>query len=499
MAAGVTYKGNARVRDQEREHHEARVWSVISILCLLAAPLPFIIPALPVGTDLYKHVMVARVLADFQSTFFGYSKYFSIQWWPHPSMLGDLTLAALLKVLGPIDATKAYFAVFAATLWLAGRRYLRVLEQPSFAVILLIPFVQSFYAFSAFLPFLGAIALYPVLLATLLSNESRPRKCFWTALILILLYGFHPVGAVIGGFTVGIFAIDLARRRLDWALLSSLLPVTILTGAWLWRWRRGGGPSQFFGPLGQIKAYIGYNVWSLSGVAAWLFLALIAIVAVVAAWHAWAKRIADGRLLFVSITMVLIGLFMPYRMGAEFVVGSRTFPFAFIAGLGSLRWDRRLLQVCVMLACALIGVSTVLNTAKVLAVQPSYKEFLSGIPFVKPGSKVLPIIGDLAYGGNKYIQPFNSVEDLYNIYRGGANPYVFAEPFVRTGGNLLKAKFASGPVGKFGPLNPRDYHDAARDYEYVVCWGVLHGIKPLIAKEDRLVFSNGPLAVYARP
>jgi hypothetical protein len=146
-----------------------------------------------------------------------------------------------------------------------------------------------------------------------------------------------------------------------------------------------------------------------------------------------------------------------------------------------------------------LAISSALNTSKVLAVQRSYSLFLSGMPTVKPGSKLLPIIEDLTLGGNKYIQPFNSVEDLYNIYRGGANPYVFAEPLVGNGANLLRSKYAPGLISKFAPNAQRvDYRGVSKDYDYVICWGRLATIKPAIAREAPLVFEEGLLSIYGR-
>ena len=443
--------------------------------------------------------MVARVLADLDNPFLRYGDYFSIHWRPIPTSLGDLTLAAFVGVFSPIVALKAYFIVFAAGLWLSGRFYLKQVGHPGFAVIVLLPLLHLFYVFSGFLPFIGSVALYPLLLGVMIGFPSGVRRSGWLALILVALYGFHLVGAVVGCFAVVLFAINIRPPRILWDHLLAIVPCAGLIAYYAVTKPRDTGPLLFHGPLGQIRAYVGYSVWSLSPTASWLFVVLLALFTAAVVWHVRRGKIIHGRLIILSIILVTIGLFMPYQIGGEFIVGPRTLPFAFAAAGGALKWDARFLRASIVLVCMFLAISSALNTSKALAVQASYRVFLSGMPTVKPGSKVLPIIEDLSLGGNKYIQPFNSVEDIYNIYRGGANPYVFAEPLVGNGANLLRAKYALSPISKFS-LNAQrvDYRAVSKDYDYVICWGRLPTIKPAITSEAPLVFENGLLSIYGR-
>ena len=499
MAIGLVGTGSAIPQDGAREQPATLIWTVISLLCLITALLPFVLPAIPIGDDACKHLMVARVLTDYDNPFLRYFDYFSIQWRPVPTALGDLTLAAFVRMFSPLAALKAYFIAFAAGLWLSGHFYFKQLGHPGFAVILLLPLLHSFYVFSAFLPFIGSIALYPLLLGVMIGFPPGLRRSAWLAVILVGLYGFHFVGAAIGCFTVVMFAVNVKRPRLLWDHLLSIVPCAGLILYYEVAKPRDTVPPLFHGPLGQIKAYIAYNVWSLSPTASWLFVALLALFTAAVARHALGGRIVHGRLLVLSIMLVIVGLFMPYQMGAAFVVGSRTLPFAFIAAGGALKWNPRLLRASIVLVCVFLAISSVLNTSKALAVQASYRVFLSGMPTVKPGSRVLPIIEDQTLGGNKYITPFTGVEDLYNIYRGGANPYVFAEPLVGTGGNLLRAKYDLSFAFKFSPHPWRqDYRGVSKNYDYIICWGRLPTIKPAIASEAPLVFENGLLSIYGR-
>ena len=191
-----------------------------------------------------------------------------------------------------------------------------------------------------------------------------------------------------------------------------------------------------------------------------------------------------------------IGVVMPYQSGNEFVIGSRTLPFALVAAIGALSWNVKPLRSAVGFTCLFLLVSSVLNTQKALAVQPAYREFLSGMPSIRLGSKLLIIVDDLSLGGNRYIDPFNSIEDVYTIYRGGSNPYVLAAPWVPTGGTMLRTKYKLTYTSKFSSTTP-DYHGVSKDYDYIVCWGELADTRGVISREAPLVFQNGRLSIYS--
>jgi hypothetical protein len=486
---------NALVTREERASKSFIGWRAVQIFCILAALAPFLLPPVPVGTDLIKHLLAARVLANYSDPALHYSEHFSIQWRPTATVLGDLTLAGLIRLFDPIVAVKAYFVVFAAGLWLAGRFYFQRLGRPVHAVVLVLALLHSFFVFSGFLPFIGTIALYPLLLGVLVGYKPGFTKSVTLALVLLALFGFHVVGAAVGSFSVFLFSVDIRRKSFCWPEVLAIGPVAALLVYFKATKPPGTNTLYFHGPLGQIKAYIGYNVWTLSRTAGWVALLLLAGLAGLALWDALGARLAHPRLLALAAVLAAIGLVMPYQIGDVFIVGSRTLPFALIAAAGALEWNAARLRWAAAVICAFLALSSFLNTGKALAVQNSYRVFLSGLQAVKPGSRVLPIIEDISQGGNEYIEPFAGVEDLYPIYRGGSDPYVFAEPYVKTGGNLLRLKYRPTYTYKYSQIKP-DYRGATHDYDYILCWGELPTIKPVIEKEAPLVFQNGPLSIY---
>ena len=454
---------------------------------------PFLLPPIPVGTDTFKHLLVSRVLAGYSDSVFNYSRDFEVLWKPLPTALGDFILAGFLRLGGPPIAAKLYLIAFALVFWLSGRYMLRKLGLPGHSSILLLPIVHSFFVFSAFLPFLGTIAVFPLIPGVLIGITRGSRRFLLLTFLLIVLYGFHPVGVVIGCFTVFIYAFDPVRRRVHWDDVAAVVPAAMFFVYYERTKPRDPAPL-WASPLGQLKNYLAFNVWTLSRVASWLALGILVALAALAIGDLFRGKIAQPRLFVLAALLVAIGLVMPYEMGAAFVVGSRTLPFAFVAAVGALSWDARRLRFAAALVCAFLGVSSLLNTRKVLAVQSSYRVFLSGLPAVRFGSRILPVIGDLTQGGNMFIQPFNGIEDAYNVYRGGSNAYALALPYVGAAASL-RTRYTPTYTSKFTKQVP-GLRGVSRDYDYIVCWNADPTVLATIAGEAPLVFRNGPLSIY---
>lgn len=279
----------------------------------------------------------------------------------------------------------------------------------------------------------------------------------------------------------------------------------------------GHGRLYYFHLLTHLRSYWGYNVWTLSRISGVLF--LLAIALLMAAVFVQFRR---GRALWqpalLAGLLIVIGSALPYQIDDWFLVGSRTLPFALIAAVASLNLRPKGWHIATAVSLALLLVSSLVNTRASLAVQPKYDEFLSGLRVIPYGSKVLPIVQDLALGGNQYIQPFSGIEDMYNISRGGSNPYVFAAPWrakpsdppldpsldlnslqgVRTGAPLLQFKYPPLCAYKFSPGGYRraDLRGAGRIYDYFIVYGRIPSITPAIEAQAKLVFSNGDLRIY---
>lgn len=468
-----------------------------------------------------KHVMMAHVLNHYHDPLLRYDQSFEVLIRARSTALSELSLAGLERVFPPFAALKAFLVAFVGLLFLASWRLMKHLGAPFSAAVILLPLAHTFCVFSGFLPYVVAMALFPFFLVALMSPRRTPGRVAAFAAWLLLLYAFHIVAAAIGCLALVIFAVHREEgtwriRKIEWGDLAALLPIGALCVYYVFQKGSGHGHMYYFPLLNHLKSYWGYNIWTLSRLSGALFLAAILLLAA-----AVAVQFRRGRALWqpalLAVLLVLIGSALPYQIDDWFVVGSRTLPFALIAAVASLNLRPRGWQIATAASLLLLVVSSVGNTRVSLQVQPKYDEFLAGLQAIPYGSRVLPIIPDLALGGNQYIEPFNGIEDVYNIYRGGSNPYVLAMPRWEgpgdrlpdpsvdvnavggepNGAPLLRYKYVPLYAYKFEGY-PREarYRGAGQIYDYFILFGPTPAITPAIEQQAKLVFSKGELRIY---
>ncbi|MGA3128222.1 MAG: hypothetical protein ABSD13_16090 [Candidatus Korobacteraceae bacterium] len=453
-------------------------WGKVLTACALIFTLaPFILPAIPVGTDLPKHVLIATIINNYNSPVFQFNKFFDVEKGFHATMLGEYILALFCRYFDPFIGAKIYLTAFVVVFWSGGRRLMRVLGYNTEFAIVFLPLAHTFLVFSGLLPFLAGIALFPFLLAFALDARSRIFRGVMIAALLVLASAFHVVAACAGILVVFVLALCASRERRYWwvdlALAAPAFLMVLLTVL-----HRNEADNHFYwrsSLAGQIEQYLGYNAWTLSRVSSYCFVILTAILAVAVVSQVWRRK---SRLTLVSLAalLVIVGIAMPVSIGDWFIVGARTFPFAAVLGIASLRLSERARKVGMMIAVVFLLISGTLNTRAVLAVQPLYRSFLAGMDSVAMGSRILPIIGDFTLGGNQYIQPFGGIDDAYNIYRGGENPYVLASAAngggTKTTATIFRYKSFPGYAYKFSHA-PHDYHGACKVFDYAVLFDQL--------------------------
>lgn len=492
----------------------------IAVIAIFVTVAPFAIPQIPVATDLPKHVLVGNVLAHFHDSRLAYLRDFALVYRPRATVLGELALAALIALLPPFVAVKVYLALVTATLWLSGRYLVVQMGSSPFAALLLLPLVQSSAVFTGLLPFIASVSLFPLLPAVLIRYPSGYQRALRVAPILVLLYGFHIVAAAMGCMLTVIFALEetslfrrvavrlralavaqeprIPSRRIAAGLrwdLCSIVPAALLMLYFVLQKDSHATQVFYYPPLRQIAAYLAYNVGGLSRIASYFLLIWIAL-AVVIVWSSARHRGLNIPLLVFAVAAVVLGVCLPTQIGGWFLVGSRTLPFALIAvaglpGLGPSGW-RQVISVAMAILCLV----SVLNTRAELRVQPMYQTFLSGVPHVAYGSRVLPVIEDRDQGGNALVEPFSGIEDAYNIFRGGSNPYVFAYPAIMTGASPIRMTWTSAFTNKFERRSYVNYRGVGNVYDYVVLWGNLPWARSQFDAELDPVFQNGPLVIY---
>jgi hypothetical protein len=192
---------------------------------------------------------------------------------------------------------------------------------------------------------------------------------------------------------------------------------------------------------------------------------------------------------------------LPASLGALWPAGPRLFPYALILLVSGLSWPRRYARGVGLAALVVVLGMNLANGLKARALDREFRSFLSAVDLVDPGSKLLPILVD-PYAGSKSIWPFWSLPSAYNVYRGGASPYVFATPYVKTGASPLQYRHRDefGYAFLYEPGQPASaYRGVAGAYDYVLVWGVDPDLDAVLGRELALVHRDGAFRLYAAP
>lgn len=489
--------------DWTRKGEQSYTERIIVVLTLFVAAAPFLSVSIPPMTDLCQHVLVAHVLSHFHDGMLQYSKFFDLDLSPRPCLLFYFLLALLDLIVGPFAAAKFYLVGYVVALWSAEWYFLRKSghDAPALVALAALPLALSWFVYMGFLPFIGTFPLYALLLGWWLGTGTGPRRVFVGCLILLVLYGFHLVGAVVGAFSIGVISLlrwmtgRFTRKQmlLD---LSAILPLVLLFLAYAFRPGRPAVSFPYYGMIHQIKAMIGYNCFSLANAATWCSLGGFAALAV-GALFVWYRKRERMELAVLVVLLCVIGLLMPVSLGGWWPAGPRVVPFAVLAVLGTLKLERVGVRVLVALVLLILSSESLLTVRQSRAIDREYAVFLSGIPAVPLGSKILPIVIDPLVGG--HISPFWSIFAAYTIERGGSNPYVFAAPYIRTGASPLRYR-ADQSYGFSFLYNPtveaKYYRGVSSNYDFVLMWGKSPTVASVLQLEMSDWFRNPPLQIF---
>jgi hypothetical protein len=471
----------------------------------VAALAPFVLPEIPIGADLPKHLFVARVYSAYDNAAFRFREYFELSPRPVPTFLVTALLALAMKVVTPFTAAKLFLVACTLGLWFFARGMFRTAGAPASAALLVLPLSNSGFVFSGYAGYNASVAFYPALLWVLLGRLKGAARFCAITVSLGVLYGFHIVGWAIGCMTVVVFAaaplagLEPGKPRraavhwLDFCAAVVTVPLFFFFSAPSTQ----SAPTTWYGPVGQVKALFAYTAMATTRSSAVPMLAGIAALLAAALWCLW-RRQADKRLLVVGGLLLVAGLLLPWEYGNWSPMAPRVLPRALIAITGGLRLRPWGWSVAVAVAAMVTVPLSVLNSRAVLAEQAFYREFMAGIPSVAYGSRILPVIENWGGGWNALTSAHYGIEDTYNLERGGTNPMMYAYPDLKTGAHLLTYRQPQPDSGyKWDARREPPLAGAPGHSDYVVLFG-FHSRREALAREMDLCFARGRLAVFGR-
>jgi hypothetical protein len=482
-----------------------RLVEKIAIVALpLIACVPFGVVPYPPMLDFYTHIEAAHVIAFFQDPAFRYSEHYTLRL-AQPMALVQLIIAGLERLMDPIVAGRVYLVGFTLALYWSTWFYLRSIgrEHAALHALAALPLAHSGLVYLGFLPFIACWPLFSLLLGVWGARQSTLRRGALASALIVVLFCCHPVGAAIAILALGclmVGSIVVPPRRVP--RLADVLPLGTSAAVFIpylliWgRFSGAGEPLSFAGPVQTVKAFLAYNLAASESFSLYIKLgALLAFtVVLLKSWRAWRPDLA-----LTTIALLMLGLLIPVNVGSLWPAGPRFFPFALLVALGLVGLGlkgRRLFLVGVSLVVTLDVASL---TRKGLELEPRYRAALSALNSIQPGSKILPILVDPHEGTPNY-GFYETFFCTYNLYRGGANPYIHAIPFVRTGSVVHFKRYNEfGYRYLFQPsrnLEPTAYDGVSQVYDYVLLWGNAPALEAALAREMITVPARLPLHAF---
>jgi hypothetical protein len=477
------------------------------VLGVVLCCLPFYVSILPPLDDFSQHVLVARIISNYSDPVLRFSDYFTIEWQVAPTSLFYLLLVGLQKVVGPFWDARIYLTLWVAASWLSVAYLAKVRGHvdPWLTALVVLPLAFSWYVYGGTLPYLTTLPLFALAAAVWFSDRQPTAKIALLWVLMFMLFGFHIVGAAAAAAAVVAGAIARVsmeggdRRQLMWASIA-VTPVPVLTGVYLLGQHGPRAKIGYTGLVNQVVDVVKFTCATLDDVATGIMLLWLGLLGLVLVFR-W-RDLTSARPIFASAAFLIgLAIVMPGTLGSLWPAGPRLLPFAIVLLIASVRWTE-LGRASVVVSCTALLAALSLATARhAMELDRGFQDFLSGAAIIQPGKSVLPILVN-RYEGSRWTVPYWSLGSAYTVMRGGSNPYVFADPYVKTGASPLRYRRAIDDrrfAFLYAPTRgPADYRGVATSYDYVLLWGISPAIAAVLEGEMTRIHGRGDAALFAR-
>jgi len=320
------------------------------------------------------------------------SRYFEIDWRPHPNWIGHALLALLMTIVPPVIAEKIFFSaiilLFFASLWLYSGRSLHA--------FLVFPFAYHQFLQAGFYNFSVSFSLYFLTVAIWWKRRDAPtaKNIALIALLLIVCYFSHPMSTLLAMGSIGLLWL-LTQRGRNAAYLIAFVPVIPLLAWFAWQRKPEAALNAAeFGKrltsLVRIDPLFTFDFRQLQlGYAIFGLLALLVIVTVIRE----RRRELDA---FVAVTLAFIAIyfFAPDDIAGGMAVSQRVSLFIYLLPLPWLTTS-----VARPLRVGLIALLSVLALGNLAYLTSHYREadrdltqFLRSLRPVAPETTLLPLL-----------------------------------------------------------------------------------------------------------
>ena len=408
-------------RGDIRLSHSERWVGIIFVTLILLYLLPLGWILVPPTQDGPSHVSIANTLTHLlRHDRPALEKYFEINWFPEPNLLGHVLLSLLLTGVSPFTAEKILFGICVAALPLAALYAIRSVNShaPVWLAILIVPFAWSKLMQVGFYNFCLSLAVFYACLGYFLRvfNILDTRRAAILGLLTLLLYFSHMM-SVAAFFLVMLFLVPWLvfaaakhetggmRKRLPQLalLLAAWLPTGVLSVAFLFRYRGNAvtymvSLGERIGRLAVLSSLVTHReVEIFSSVCLLLLFAVLTIAFAIPRMRSLRPRTNDVFLLLTGVFLIVFFAIPDYSSGGSaHTQRAEMYPFLLLplwfADQPPLVGIKR--GAAIAIAAAVPVLFWVLNVTQMNKIDTAVREYYSVSRHIRPNSTVLPIVLD---------------------------------------------------------------------------------------------------------
>ena len=368
-------------------------------------------------------------------------RYFEINWFPEPNLVGHVVLSWLLGAVSPFAAEKILFGSYVAALPLAAYYAIRSVNgrAPAWLVLLVVPFTWSKMMQVGFYNFCLSLPVFYVCLGYFI--RAFPKLNAWRAallgLLILVLYFSHAMSVAMLFVAMAVMVpwmIFEGKRsgfwpRLAW-LAAAWVPTAALLAAFVYRYR--GGESSYAVSLVErvmrlavLSSLVTHRRIEIAG-----SMGLLLVFAVLTASYA-AARIRPFKIEAGDVFLLLAGIFLAIFFvipdvssgGSAHTQRAELYPFLVLPLWFAAQPPlvRRKRTIAMGLAAAVALVLWGLNISQLRKTDTAVREYYSVASHIQPGKTLLPIVLD-RYGHDAQGEPLSMRCQAFFQAAGRLNP-----------------------------------------------------------------------------
>ena len=459
---------------------------------VLLVPL-WMFPHLPL-VDYPNHLARAFVLAHLDDPAYGFQRYYAADWGPYPYLAMDVTLMALQRVLQVETAGRIFLSLSLLSLPVGFWFFLRQ-ANPGHDLLAVwsLLFAYNYFFLTGLANLQLSAGLCFLALGLGLRLRERPAGWLWVVYppVILMLYFSHLAGFAVNALILLILALRERRSARELAVCG----LAMLPGALLLLTSRGGAPvpEMAYRHMMEVKGIT--PLFAIQSYSPRFDLAthLVLLLCLLAAWWKNPEFRWNRRWLEVCVILYVLYWIAPQDYGRATEADARLLLFLGLLLPAAARIGARMRYVAA--ALLLLFCLRMIHVAGHFASQQPFLEGqMQAIVHTEEGARVLPLV---AWAGDRQASRSYSHFWAYGVIRKHwLTPYLFQDRGVHPLRVLSDAYVP--PVRYYLPTlyeDPVQWPEIARDYDFVWAFHVPE-FAPRLDALGTLVYENGDLKLY---